>query len=48
LAALNYEAILDKLERNGYDNLRRRAHLKGLERLALIPRAIYGVYASSA
>jgi phytoene synthase len=48
LAALNYEAILDKLERNGYDNLSRRAHLRGLERLALIPRAVYGVYASSA
>lgn len=48
LAALNYEAILDKLERNGYDNLSRRAHLKGLERLALIPRAVYGVYAGGA
>lgn len=48
LAALNYEAILDKLGRNGYDNLSRRAHLKRLERLALIPRAVYSVYTSSA
>lgn len=43
VAALNYEEILRKLQQNGYDNLTRRAHLRPLERLALIPRAIYGV-----
>lgn len=42
VAALNYEAILRKLRQNGYDNLTRRAHLKPLERLALIPRAVVG------
>ncbi len=42
VAAVNYEAILRKLRQNGYDNLTRRAHLKPLERLALIPRAVVG------
>lgn len=42
VAALNYEGIVTKLRQNGYDNLTRRAHLKPLERLALIPRAVYG------
>ncbi len=42
VAALNYEAILRKLRQNDYDNLTRRAHLKTLERIALIPRAIKG------
>lgn len=46
VAALNYEAILHKLRQNRYDNLTRRAHLKTLERLALIPRAVFGVYSS--
>ncbi len=41
VAALNYEAIVAKLRQNGYDNLTRRAHLRPLERLALIPRAVY-------
>jgi len=47
LAALNYEEILHKLRQNGYDNLTRRAHLRPLERLALIPRAIFGVLSQS-
>ena len=42
VAALNYEAIVHKLRQNGYDNLTRRAHLKPIERLALIPRAVVG------
>ena len=42
VAALNYEAILRKLRQNDYDNLTRRAHLRTLERIALIPRAIKG------
>lgn len=41
LAALQYQAILDKLRLSGYDNLRRRAHLKPWERLGLIPRALW-------
>lgn len=40
VAALNYEAILDKLRKNQYDNLTRRAHLRTFERIALIPRAV--------
>ncbi|MBS3933327.1 MAG: phytoene/squalene synthase family protein [Truepera sp.] len=47
VAALNYEEILHKLRQNGYDNLTRRAHLRPLERLALIPRAVYGVLSQS-
>lgn len=42
VAALNYEAILGKLRQNGYDNLTCRAHLRPLERIALIPRALVG------
>jgi phytoene synthase len=41
LAALQYQAILDKLRLSGYDNLRRRAHLKPWERLKLLPRAYF-------
>lgn len=44
LAALNYEAILDKLARNGYDNLARRAHLEPVERLVFLPLAGGRVY----
>ena len=44
VAALNYEGILRKLRQNRYDNLTRRAHLKPLERIALIPKAVYSVY----
>ena len=44
VAALNYEAILHKLQQNGYNNLTRRAHLKTYERIALIPKAFYSVY----
>jgi phytoene synthase len=44
LAALNYEAILDKLEQNSYDNLTRRAHLKQAERFAHSPGALFRVY----
>lgn len=44
VAALNYEAILDKVRQNGYDNLTRRAYLRPLERLTLIPKAVYSVY----
>lgn len=43
VAALNYEGIVHKLRQNRYDNLTRRAHLRPLERLALIPRALSGV-----
>jgi 15-cis-phytoene synthase len=46
VAALNYESILTKLRQNKYDNLTKRAHLKTFERIALIPRAVYSVYAS--
>ena len=46
VAALNYEAILRKLRQNSYDNLTRRAHLKPIERIALIPKAFYDVYSS--
>lgn len=42
VAALNYEAILAKLRQNRYDNLTRRAYLRPIERLALIPRAVVG------
>lgn len=44
VAALNYEGILDKLRKNGYDNLTQRAYLRPAERLALIPKAVYSVY----
>jgi len=44
VAALNYEGILQKLRQNGYDNLTRRAFLRPVERLALIPKAVYSVY----
>jgi 15-cis-phytoene synthase len=44
VAALNYESILTKLRQNNYDNLTKRAHLKTLERIALIPKAVYSVY----
>lgn len=43
-AALNYEGILHKLRQNGWDNLTRRAHLRSVERIALIPRAVMGAY----
>lgn len=39
LAAEQYRAILGKLQRNGYDNLTRRASLTRVERLALAPIA---------
>ncbi len=41
LAALQYQGILDKLELNGWDNLSRRAALSGLERVMLLPRALW-------
>lgn len=44
VAALNYEGILNKLRQNRYNNLTQRAHLKPLERIALIPRAVYSAY----
>jgi 15-cis-phytoene synthase len=40
VAALNYEGILRKLHQNGYDNLNRRAYLRPVERVALIPQAL--------
>jgi phytoene synthase len=43
IAALNYEGILHKLRQNGYDNLTKRAYLRPVERLALIPKAVYGI-----
>ncbi|CAN5784504.1 phytoene/squalene synthase family protein [soil metagenome] len=42
VAALNYEAIVQKLRQNRYDNLTRRAYLRPHERLALIPKAVAG------
>ncbi|MDF1522189.1 MAG: phytoene/squalene synthase family protein [Trueperaceae bacterium] len=45
VAALNYEGILRKLRQNGHDNLNRRAYLRPVERVALIPRALVGVVA---
>lgn len=47
VAALNYEGILEKLRQNDYDNLTKRAYLRPVERLALIPKAVYGVCSSS-
>ncbi len=47
LAALNYQAILGKLRANDYDNLRRRAHLRGLERLVTLPRALLALVQAS-
>ena len=44
VAALNYEGILRKVKQNHYDNLTRRAYLKPVERIALIPKAVAGVY----
>lgn len=44
VAALNYEGILQKLRQNGYDNLTQRAFLRPVERLVLIPKAVYSVY----
>jgi phytoene synthase len=44
VAALNYEAILRKVRQNRYDNLTKRAYLRPLERIVLIPRAVAGVY----
>ena len=46
VAALNYEGILQKLRQNGFDNLTRRAYLRPVERLVLIPKAVYGVYSA--
>lgn len=40
LAALQYQAILDKLRLSGYDNLHQRAHLEPWERLWLLPKAL--------
>jgi phytoene synthase len=47
VAALNYEGILRKLRQNRYDNLTRRAHLRPLERIALIPRAALSVWSGA-
>jgi phytoene synthase len=41
LAALQYQGILDKLELAQWDNLSRRASLSALERLRLLPRALW-------
>lgn len=41
LAALQYQGILDKLERGGWDNLSRRASLSPCERFRLLPRALW-------
>lgn len=43
VAALNYQAIVGKLRKNGHDNLSRRAYLRTMERLALIPRALFAL-----
>jgi len=47
VAALNYEAILRKLRQNRHDNFTRRAFLRPHERLALIPRAAFGVWSGT-
>ena len=47
VAAMNYEGILNKLRQNGYNNLTRRAYLRPIERVALIPRAVVSVYGSA-
>ena len=47
VAALNYEGILNKLRQNGYNNLTRRAYLRPIERVALIPRAVVSVYSNA-
>ena len=47
VAALNYEGILRKLRQNRYDNLTRRAHLRPLERIVLIPRAAFTVWSAA-
>lgn len=47
VAALNYEAIQRKLRQNRHDNFSHRAFLRPHERLALIPRAAYNVWASA-
>lgn len=47
VASLNYEAILRKLRQNRHDNLRKRAHLKPHERIALIPRAALTVWSGA-
>lgn len=44
LAALHYRGILGKLQRNGYDNLTRRARLNRAERLVLAPATASRVY----
>ncbi len=41
VAAENYQAILNKLRANRYDNLNRRAYLRTPERLKLIPIAVW-------
>jgi len=47
VAALNYEDILRKLRQNNYDNLSRRAYLRPVERIALIPRALWQLAGSA-
>jgi phytoene synthase len=47
VASLNYEGILRKLRQNRYDNLTRRAYLRPLERIALIPRAALTVWSGA-
>lgn len=44
LAALNYEAILDRLAQNRYDNLSQRAYVKPAEHLVSLPLAVTRVY----
>ncbi|WP_337844823.1 phytoene/squalene synthase family protein [Thermus sp.] len=48
LAALQYQAILDKLRLQGYDNLSQRAHLKPWERLRLFHKALALAHTSGA
>ncbi len=38
MAAASYEGILGKLERNGWDNFSRRAHVPNREKIIMIPR----------
>jgi phytoene synthase len=41
LAALQYQGILDKLDMAQWDNLSQRASLSTLERVWLLPRALW-------
>ena len=39
-----YSRILDVVERNGYDNFRKRAYTTKLEKLSILPKSILTAY----